>query len=287
MIDIKLLASLDHFEHLSLKKWETLLHEWDTDNHIYIITSGAVGVYKYTTQEQNEHKKLATLEKNEIIWEASLQSKNEPKQASLIAEKDTKLLKIDATAGIQNLTEQHPKIALELLKYMIHLSNKRLLLSNAQIVASYKMTQAISEITHLDRASIQWLLEKFKNIIGCDSMLYVEKNPVVANYYSLQYDSRNKKYAPDSLIQHISDINDTSLLEAYSIDSDKTTGIYPLNIGEKNIWYIIIQNTLTIMNENEEKIILSICSALAGVIHRYHILQEERNRNYLKENEKI
>jgi hypothetical protein len=78
------------------------------------------------------------------------------------------------------------------LKYIIYISNGRLLKSNALITANYKVTQEILDIKEVNNKNIFKLIDKLEDIINIDYSLYLEKNPVLENYLVIKYDSRDK-----------------------------------------------------------------------------------------------
>jgi len=288
MIDIQLLKSLKNFDSISLKKWDTLFREWDMDPYIYIVVSWSLWVYKYTTNTKKELKKLATLSETDIIWESAIDIKASKKESSLIAEEDTELLKIEAGRGIKQLLKEHLEVGLQLLEHIIYLSNKRLISANKQIVASYKMSQVISEIIDLNTDTITELLIKFEEIIGSDYLIYVENNPVLKDYFTLKYDTRNTDASnTENTISEIQNADASIVAEQYNITLSDSVISSALKVGDIHICYIFIGASKSRFHENTQKIFTSICTSLAWVIHRYHILQEERNRNYLSKDEKI
>jgi hypothetical protein len=81
---------------------------------------------------------------------------------------------------------------LNLLKYIIYLSNKRLLESNILITATYKISKEIIELNEINNKKIFELIDKLKEIINVSYILYFEKNPVMENFIKLKYDTRKK-----------------------------------------------------------------------------------------------
>ncbi|MCH2188840.1 cyclic nucleotide-binding domain-containing protein [Candidatus Gracilibacteria bacterium] len=271
MISLEILQKIPDFETVNLKQGETLFLEGERDNNIYIVTGGELGVYKYTSSEKKEQKKLATLGKNEIFGEASLHS-NTAKESSIIADTSASLLKIDTHSGIESLLSHHPKIGRELFEYIIHLSNNRLNQANEQIVAGYKISQAISEFTHFTPQSIHELLQKIESLIEGMSLQYIEKHPVLENCYTLRYDSQKPKKEGE-IYESLDEIE-----ENYSQYSSQ----YLLHIGDVGLGQLIVHSQKP-MSENTEKIISLACTSLSGILHRYNIIQDEKNKNYLSE----
>jgi hypothetical protein len=78
------------------------------------------------------------------------------------------------------------------LKYIIFLTNKRLLESNHLIAATYKITKEITKIEKITNKKIFELIDSLRDIIGVDYIIYLEKNLNIENYLTLKYDTRNK-----------------------------------------------------------------------------------------------
>jgi hypothetical protein len=85
-----------------------------------------------------------------------------------------------------------PKEALQFLKQIIDLGNKRVLKANSQITATYEMNHAILELESVNNKSVFHLLDTFKNIVHADFILFLEKNPVIDSYLNVKYDTRNQ-----------------------------------------------------------------------------------------------
>jgi hypothetical protein len=87
------------------------------------------------------------------------------------------------------------------LKYIIYISNNRLLQSNALITANYKVTQEILQIKEVNNKNIFKLIDKLEAIINIDYILYIERNTVLDNYLIIKYDSREKGKMKDDIIE--------------------------------------------------------------------------------------
>jgi hypothetical protein len=110
----------------------------------------------------------------------------------MVAKRKTVLLSINATKGLDNFSKKNPEEGLNLLKYIIHISNMRLLKSNELITANFKVTQEILNIEEINNKNIFKLIDKLEEIINIDYSLYLEKNAVLENYLVIKYDSREK-----------------------------------------------------------------------------------------------
>jgi hypothetical protein len=125
----------------------------------------------------------------------------ETKEVKIRARRKTILLSMNAKEWIDNFSKKYPKQWLNLLKYIIYLSNKRLLESNALITATYKISKEIIELEEINNKKIFELIDKLKEIANVSYILYYEKNPVLENYLKLKYDTRKKWELQDEVIE--------------------------------------------------------------------------------------
>lgn len=280
MLDIKFLKNSSFFEHISVKKWNVIFNIWDFDKYLYILLSWEVSIEKYTTSKQNEMKVLSTLKWWELFGESSITSFL-PKKIKVSTLKDSQILRINAKIWITSLIETNPIKWLELLKYIIAITNKRLLLANEQIVASYEMNKIILEMNKINNESIFLLIEKFKYIIWCDYILYFKSNPYINNYTTLTYDTRNKWLLYSSPIK----LDDTYLdLNNIQLSLSKYNIINKLNIWKRLLWYIIYWKYNQDFTENDKKNIDSTITGLSWIINQKNFLDEERDKSFLKMN---
>ena len=238
MLDINKLRQTWYFKDVNLKKWDTLFNEWDIDNNIYIVLLWELSVEKYTTKSRNETKILWYLTKDEIFGEAAL-NLDYPKEVSIIAKTKTLLIKISADKLINIFSITHKEDAFSILKYIIYISNKRLSESNALITSTYKITQEIWKLEQINNKSIFHIIEKMKESLNVDDILYYEINPVMKDYITLKYDTRKSW----KLLNKITEItnNELDLLEYkgewYNLFKEK------LSIWNNDIWYSKTRNT--------------------------------------------
>lgn len=79
---------IDNARRVEYISWDSVIHEWeDSDWNAYIIQDGKAKV-------EREWEKVANLKASDIFWEIALIT-NEPRTASVIAETDLVLYKIN------------------------------------------------------------------------------------------------------------------------------------------------------------------------------------------------
>jgi len=235
MLDINFLKNSKFFDHILVKKWEIIFDSWNFDTFLYVIISWEVSVEKYTTSQKNETKSLAILKKWWLFWEASVTSFL-PKDVKIVVVEDVLLLKIDAKDWIRNFIKEYPIKWLELMKYIIALTNKRLLSANEQIIANYEMNKNILEIDKIDSKSIFLLIEKFKYIIWGDYILYFKSNPYLPNYTTLAYDTRLKWLISHDPIKLTGDMLE---VDEINIPITKYNLVNKLYIWNRVLWFIV------------------------------------------------
>ena len=88
-IDIEAIKMIiDNSRRVDYIEWDTVLHQWaDSDNTAYIIQEWQVKVVK-------DWEEIAQIDEWNIFWEIALIT-NEPRTATIIAETDLILLKMD------------------------------------------------------------------------------------------------------------------------------------------------------------------------------------------------
>lgn len=276
MIDINLLINSWYFKTQILKKWDVLFDEWDKNENLYIILNWELQVEKYLSKELNETKVLAYLKKNEIFWEASL-NWNWVKEVKIKSKRETHLLYINAKIWLEEFSKKYPTQAVNLLKYIIHLWNKRLIESNRLIAATYKMSKEIMKITKISNKEIFNLIEILKKITQVDYILYLEKNQVLENYMTVRYDTREKWKILDKVIEFTDSRLDLLSLRIWNY----FTYIQNISIWTEDLWILYFFKKDENFTDNDKKTILLTCLSLAWVIKQKKINDEERDIDYM------
>ncbi len=281
MIDLEKIKLSEYFKEISLRSGDILFREWEEDTYLYIVYDGELQVEKSTSWVNGEFKTLGLLWIWNIVWEASL-SRSEKKQVQIKANRNTVLLAVDAKKDFPKFVEQEPQEAYNLLLAIIDLSNLRLLRANREVTANYEVSKAISSIHRFDLHTVFWLLQTFKSILEADSILYFEKNMVMDDYYKLKYHS-NMEFEMDKQIFKFPE-NTLSLvqLEQESIPLDRYTRSTPLFLWDENHGFLLIGRKRKDFHENEEKLLTNTATSFVGVIRQKEILENERNKSYIK-----
>lgn len=97
-----------------LLQWDTLFHEWDEANAMYILASWEIEISNLL---EGKRVKLWTVKAEEILGEMALFWKSKRRMATAIAKTDSQLL-IILSFSMQDLTNKHPEL-LEKIKRII------------------------------------------------------------------------------------------------------------------------------------------------------------------------
>jgi hypothetical protein len=279
MLDINFLKNSPLFKERILKAWEYLFCEWKKDENIYIIIAWELLIEKFIPSSKNESKILATLKKDEIFWEAALNN-DLAKQVSIKAKSKTKVIYINASSDLDAFSLKHTLEAFNLLKYIIHSSNTRLNKSNSLITASYEINNEIATIDNFNFKTIFELIEKIKDIIGVSDIIFLEENPVLKEYLTVKYKTSESWKMQDSVIK-LTD-NKLDLLEMKN--ELEYSYVQNIKVWDKNYGYLILLRKENDFSENEIKIISSIWVSFSNVLKQKELIEEQKNKDYIKDN---
>lgn len=276
MLDINKLKNSWYFKEVVLEKWEVLFNEWDFDENIYIVILWELKIWKYIGKEKKETKILWYLKQDEVFWEASL-SNNLEKKVTITATKKTFLISINARKWLDDFSKEYKEEALNLLKYIIFLSNKRLSEANYLITTTYKISKSILEMQEINNKSIFKLIESLKDWVWVDDIMYYEINPVIENYIILKYDTRKKW----KLLNEITELTDNKLDLLNLVIDNFYTYSQKLSIWNVNLWYLVFLKKDTKFSETDKKVLAAMWTSIAWLIKQKQLLDEDRDKKYM------
>ena len=220
-----------------------------------------------------ESKLLALLEPEEIFGEAALNN-NFPKNVSIQASSNAKLLKIDAWEDFEKFLAEHPTACFELLKEIIDSSNKRVSKWNMVITATAEISKQIRELKNVDYKSIFWILNDTRLSIPCNRIIYIEKHPSLDGYYVVRYDTKSK----NKLLSEVIESNNFILsnFDSSEISLEKFNTTEKLEIWWETIGYLVYCRKAADFQTDDLKIISSISPLLAGIIKQKKMIDEHR-----------
>lgn len=281
MLDLEIIKSSGYFEEYVLKKWDILFDEWEVDTYLYIVYDGELSVQKSIKTKKWDYKILSLLGIWNIVGEGALSNSN-PKEARIMANRDTNLLRIDGKTQFPKFVSHFPKEWYSLLITIIEIANTRLLRANKELTANYEVNIAISKIKDISLSSIYKLLLVFESILWVDQIIYFEKNLVMDNYFKIKYNSKHKGGIQNTIIKFPGGIFDEKKLQEEEVQLSKYTRHIELNLGEENYGFLLIGKDGKDFHENEEKLLQNTAGSFVWIIHQKKILDEQKNLNYMK-----
>lgn len=285
---VKIFEESPLFEKKIINKWELLFNEWSIDNNIYIIKKWLLSVEKYTTTEKTQTKQLAILKTWDFLWEASLNKTWEKKQALIKAIEKSEILAIDAKNDLKKFIEENPSLWFELLKHIITETNKRLLEANKLITSNYEIEKAINSLKDINSKTIFSLIDKIKDIVDVDYILYFEKHQIMENFLTLKYDSRQPNKMQDKIFERSGYFLDLEeLFINCDIKQEDKIIINKLSIWNEVFWYLILAREKRGFTGSDKKIFTSLANSLAWVIKKLFTDKENKDKIYINEMKKI
>ena len=281
MIDLEKLKSSEYFTEITLKLWDVLFSEWDMDDHLYIVYDGELSVERSVTSNPWDYKTLWLLWIWNIVGEAAL-TRSEEKEVQITAHRDTTLLKIHGKEDFPKFVTKSPKAAYNLLLAIIDVANLRLLRANREVTANYEVTQAISHIHSFDIKAVVALLKTFQSILEVDRIIYFEKNIVMGDYYKLKFDSDENEASQNKIFKFPDNTLSLESLRSEDIKLPRYTRDTPLFLWDENYGFLLVGKKGKDFHENEEKLLGNTAASFVGVIHQKEILENERNKSYMK-----
>lgn len=287
---IKLLKNFEKsplFENVTFKKWDYIFKEWDIDNNIYIIKKWVLSVEKFTTNLKDTSKQLAILKAWDFAWEWAISKSDQTKEASIKALEKTEVLKIDAKNELKKYIEENPVYWYELLKIIILETNKRLLEANKLIASNYEIEKTINSLKTIDLKSIFWLIDRIKNILDVDYILYIEKHPILENFLQLKYDSRQPNKLLDKIFEKdwiILDLED--IFEWCNVSPDDQVIVNKIFIWDEVYWYLIIWRYKKVFDGSDKKVFSSMTNSLAWILKKFLSDKENKDKFYISESKK-
>ena len=278
MLDINKLKNTWYFKEHILEKWDVLFNEGDLDNNIYIVLVWELSVEKFTTKNKNETKKLAYLKKDDVFWEAALNN-NLPKSVNIISRSKSLLLSIDAEKLVNIFAVKYKQEAFSLLKYIIYLTNKRLTEANYLITSTYAISKEIIELNEITNKTIFSLIEKLKESIKINDIIYYEINPVMENYITMKYDTR----IPWKMLNEVIELTNNKLnlldlqLKGYHNFTQK------LSIWNNNLWYLVFIKKDNYFDDTDKKVIATTSTSIAWLIKQKQLLDEQRDKEFMQD----
>jgi hypothetical protein len=280
MFDFSQLQQNPFFQEKSFQRNDIVFDEWAIDTCLYVVIEWEFLIEKHISSNDSELKELALLHKGDIFWEWSF-SQVVPKEVRIRAVKEGKLLFIDIAKDMENCLQQFPALSLQILKEIISLTNKRLLVSNKEATVNYEITKQINAIETIDTKWLTWLFDSISKIYRSDYLLYLEKKEFIEHTLVIRYDTRDPWKFQNKVITFPDDFK-KDVLEESGINLWKNTLIQKISIWKIVLGYIVFWNKETDFTDSDRRSAHSIANNLVWVLRQKKLLDEERDRNYIK-----
>lgn len=275
------------FEKKTIQKWQLLFDEWSHDSNLYIIKKWLLSVEKYTTGDKTDTKQLAILKTGDFLWEASLAKNIWQKEALIKALETSEVLQIDAGKDMKKFIEENPSVWYDLLKHIIVETNERLWEANKLITSHYEIEKAINSMKEINAKNIFLLIDKIKNIVDADYILYFEKHQIMESFLTLKYDSRHPNKMQDKIFERSGYfLNLDALFDECEINPKDKIVINKLSIGNEIFWYLIFWREKRSFTGSDKKTFSSLCNSLAGIMKKLVSDKETKNKIYIEEMKK-
>lgn len=255
-----------------LKKWENIakptLEKW-----FFIIKSWILSIKKSTNWIEKNLWMLHLWDFFWIFWEY---------QNEIIScFSESEIYFFEDELEFNNFIKKDINLWLELVYYINNTLKTQLLNSKKIISINYEIQQIISQIKQINIKSILETIEKIKQLVWVDYIIYLEKHPVLDNFLTLKYDSRFKNKMFDLVFEKKDNFLDLQeVFQKANINQNDFLWVNKLNIWGEIYWYLIFWNQKTNFEEIDKKIFSSIASNLAWIIKKFLSDKDEKNKQY-------
>ncbi len=272
----------DFFEKKELQKWSLLFKEWGIDNNLYIVKKWLLSIEK-SLANTKETKQLATLKTWDFFGEWSIDASDLKKEVMVKALEDSTLLFIDWKNWLQKFIEKNPITWYSLLKHIIITTNQRLLESNKIITNNYEIEKYINSLKVINLKNVFWLIDKIKDILNVEYILYFEKHQVMESFLTLRYDSREANKMQEKVFERAwYFLNLDELFLECNVDQKDKIIVNKLSIWNEIFWYLILVRKNNLFNESDKKSFSSIANSLSWVIKKLFVDKEQRDKIYVE-----
>lgn len=257
-----------------LKNWEILFDIWN-DSNIYIVKSWIILIYSYMADW--DRKEIFKTREGWFIWEWIIFWRNiKDVEAVSFWFSEVYPLNLD---DLKKIEIENPTEAIEIYKYIIEITNKRLLDTSKELASIYDATNKIMEFA---KTGENWFIDiilYMKNLLKADYIIYVENHQLVDWLFFYKYNTILKKLGPINKKAWKEITKDLSwIISSKDFYRQKPTDnifALPLKTGEKLKWFFLIwkQNEIT---DNEIRIWNNLWFLLGSIIESNQEKKEQK-----------
>ena len=186
------LAFLESFDHFFKKKKQDIakgevLFSPGENPYFYIVASGALAIFRITPT--GEKKEIGRAYKGSFLGEGVLFGRTQ-KDTEAIAHGDGTSVIALTKEEITLLESENPKKLLELYKYIVEVTNSRLLEVGKELAMTYEMTEKINTLSKSGELGFRDIIDYVTKSLTVDYIIYAEKHPIVQDLIIYKYNSR-------------------------------------------------------------------------------------------------
>ena len=279
-----IIAYLDKFDEYFKKKkkrlevWQILFSP-GIDNNFYIIVSGILTIINITPTW--EKKEIWKADKWSFIWEGIIFGRNQ-KDVEVICAQEAEVIALNID-DLAKFEADLPKEAILMYKYIIEVSNKRLLESGKELANIYEATNKIIELSKTWEKWFIDIMDYSKKLFGARYIIYVENHQVLSGLLFYKYDTRfknvgviNKKVEWELTPNSSWIINSDNIFWAKKEDNILAI---PLKMWPTLKWFFLVGKEKWVITDNEIRIWNNLSPLIAWVIDNN---QKESERKYDK-----
>lgn len=270
-----------------LETWEVLFSPWK-DNNFYIITSGEIDIFRYTID--GTKKEIWKARSGSFIWEWIIFDRQQ-KDVEAIANRTTQVFAL-SREDLQRLESLSPKEAMDLYKYIIEITNKRLLDTGKELADIYELTNKVLELAKNWEKWFFNVMQYIKQVIWSDYIIFVEQHPSIDWFFFYKYSTelKNTRLINKKAWNEITD----NLWWSYNWDCPHIfwTGIsdsiyvLPLRNNDKLKWYFVCGKKKWVITDNEMRVSSHLWPLLGSVIENNQNTAENKalqmSKNYFE-----
>lgn len=270
-----------------LESWDVLFKQWN-DSNFYIITSWELDIFRYTVDWTR--KEIWKAKSGSFIWEWIIFGRQQ-KDVEAVAGCTTQVFAL-SSEDLGKFESIAPKEAMDLYRYIIEITNKRLLDSWKELSDIYELT---SKILELSKNWEKWffnVMQYVNQVIGSDYIIFIEQHPSINGFFFYKYSTElqntrliNKK-AWEEITGNLSWVYDRTMPHIFWTWINDSIYILPLNNNERLKWYFVCGKKRWVITDNEMRVSSHIWPLLGSVIENNQNTAENKalqmSKNYFE-----
>ncbi|MDD2566055.1 MAG: cyclic nucleotide-binding domain-containing protein [Candidatus Gracilibacteria bacterium] len=267
-----IIAYLDKFDTYFKKKKRVLevgqiLFSPGKDDNMYIIITGGVDILRYTSDGQK--KEIGKARAGSFIGEGIIFDRNQ-KDVEAIANSPSEIFAL-TKEDLKKLEQESPAEALELYKYIIEVTNKRLLDSGKELADIYEATNKLIEMAKNGEKGFSDIMAYTKGLLGVDYIIFVENHPAIDGFFYYKYSTDLKslgnlnKKSGSEINTNLGGVYD-SKNPIFGTNIKDSVYIIPLKNNDKLKGYFVAGKKKGVITDNEMRISSNIGPLIGSII---------------------